>query len=246
MPDFLPRGNESLSLWSLSFARNLVRSPEAVGVDPESAAACLASAEAFAATLQRANQPSTRGPSSTQRKNTLRDELKRNLRAVCKRVRGYPATTATQLVDLGLRPMKTTKTRIGKPETAPTITVLGVRGATITIQLRDPATPTRTGLPWGVRAALVYACHGDQPPAESSDWRYIGATTRARFEVAFDNLHPAGTKVWLAAQWESTRMKRGPMSARAYAIIHYPEEMPATGRRALCGPGTPCGAGRAA
>ena len=151
-----------------------------------------------------------------------RDAAKRALlacgRSIYMTVRGNLEISEADKILLGVR-LRKRQARILQPVVRPGIEVLSVVGRTVKVRVHDSDSVLRLGKPAGTIAARVYSFVGAQPPAEASNWRLEGATTRAKFDVTFPSELAGGTSIWLCAAWINPRHEAGPFSAAIHTML---------------------------
>ena len=182
-------------------------------VDDAVAAACLALQQSFAAKLVRANDPLTKGPSATFAKNEARKLLLAETQRLANQIEGAMAVSDQLKRDLGLTIRKGTRTPVGRPASAPFITVVRQSGLLLRVRLGDEADPARRGRPQGVAFASVMTFVGDRPPADPAAWVFQGNTSRNVMGIAFPPETPPGSTVWVCAVWSNLKTQTGPVSS---------------------------------
>jgi hypothetical protein len=90
------------------------------------------------------------------------------------------------------------------PDQPPRLRVQSMDGHVATIVLSDREGMKRRK-PRGASGAVIRSFVGDVGglPADFSEWKHAGMTTRTINRIAFDARLAPGTKVWLAAYWVS-------------------------------------------
>jgi hypothetical protein len=61
-----------------------------------------------------------------------------------------------------------------------------------------------------VNGAAVFTYVGATPPADTSDWTFVGNTARTSFDVELPATMPAGATMWITAFWFNPRKQSGP------------------------------------
>jgi hypothetical protein len=89
--------------------------------------------------------------------------------------------------------------------------LIGVR-RTVVLNIHDAASPAKRRKPAGCVCAWVYSFVGTEYPSDPAAWTFEGATSKARFDVAFSSDVAGGTQVWLRAAWVNAKQQAGPMS----------------------------------
>jgi hypothetical protein len=94
------------------------------------------------------------------------------------------------------------------------VSVVSVDGRVVRAQLSDVAT-SRRARPAGTTGAAVFAYVGPGAPPGTEGWTFRGVYTRPVIEVPFAADVPAGSVVWLTAQWLNPRGQPGPIGSPA-------------------------------
>jgi hypothetical protein len=194
---------------SAHFARQISATPTAYGLTAAQAAAYGAANDAYAAAYKAAIDPETRTRGKVAGKNAAREVL---VAIASSLVKIIDATASDeQKIDLGVNVRKT-PAPIAAPSVQPGVGVVSVVGRTVTIRISNPSSATRRGKPAGVIGALVHTFVGEEYPADPKMWQFQGATTQSRLPIEFPNHLPAGTQVWVRAEWLTRRCKTSPAS----------------------------------
>jgi hypothetical protein len=213
MPDFLPRRDAELLSWSSAFDSNIHADPEAFGLSADQAAEYRTLHVAFAEAYRAAVAPGERTGPALVTKDAARVAVKNRARELAKIVKSRPQVTRTQWAVLGLRGPQGGR-RVADPEPAsrPVVVLHQLGGARIRVTLRDLESTTRKAKPKGVGKALLYHFAGENPPADRMKWGYLRGTTRTSVDVTIPGRLPAGTRIWISAQWSTRTGRRGPTS----------------------------------
>ena len=208
--DFLPRRDAELLLWSNRFNAYI-----AALVDPSVIALSAAQVTAYAALNTAFDDAMTaleavNSTSNVVTKNTARSALKANARALSRIIQACPDTTDTQRTDMGLSIPDSLPTPRPIPAYAPAIELLDIVGHTVKLRARDPMNPDRRGKPENVAGVRLWSYVGASAPASLDSWKIQGNSTRAMFEVAISASVPAGSMIWLTAQYFNARQEPGP------------------------------------
>lgn len=217
MADFIPRQEDTLMAWMRNFTRRIVADPVSFGVFPSQLGDLEPLTDAYLQAARIAMTPTTR----TKIAISEREEAKAAMLVVVRRlvaiVRRAPGVPASKQVQLGLKEIAS-KTRIGTPETTPSVFAKLVNNRTLRVRLSD-ADSVRYAKPAGVSAAAIFVHLGDQAPANINDWTWHSNQTRADFLLTINGPVEYGQQVWICACWLSTRGQRGAFSAPTEARI---------------------------
>jgi hypothetical protein len=207
--DFLPSKNAELLAWATAFGQKITATPTAFGLVAAQATGFNSLLATFSAALAEATDPATRTRGKIQALNAARTPLKAQARALARIINAFPAITNEQRVDLGLNPRTGIINHSEAPEECPVLEVVGANGRILKVRLHA-VDSNRRGRPEGVESATVMSFVGSAIPADISQWKFEGSTTRTTFDVEFPATVPAGSQVWLTAFWSSPRAQSGP------------------------------------
>lgn len=216
--DFLPSREAELVTWTSNFSQKINATATAFGLTAAQATSYGTLNTAFISAYQTANDPSTRSPSNIVAKNTAMTALKANARELARIVQATPSVTPEQKSELGLTVRDGEGSPIPAPATAPQIDLVSMVGRTLSIRLHD-GDSTRRGKPAGVQGASVFSFVGATPPADPSDWKFEGSTTRTTVDLRVDAALVPGPVVWLTAFWYDPRGQSGPGCTPGSAIL---------------------------
>jgi hypothetical protein len=208
--DFIPAADADLLAWSDNFSQMITATPTAFGLTAANATTLQTRQSAYATAFEAATDPATRGGSTVLAKDIARADLVSYCRALARAVQGTLTVTNQQRFDLGLTVRDTEPSPIPPPANAPGLDVVSVAGNSARIRLHDTANPSRRGKPLGVAGASVFSFVGAAAPAELSQWKFEGNTTRTTVIVDFPAQTPPGAKVWFTAFWFNPRAQGGP------------------------------------
>src|SRR5687767_3140672 len=209
MPDFLPAKNAELLAWSAAFSEKISLTPTAFGLSAPQATAYAALHSSFESALATSSDPATRTRGTVQATTDARRPLKAEARELARIINAFPAITNQQRIDLGLSPRKGEASPINPPTESPVLEVVLANGRNLKLRLRAVGAEGR-GKPEGVDGATVFSFVGAQPPADISQWKFEGSTTRTTFDVDFPPTVAAGSQVWLCSFWFNPRSQSGP------------------------------------
>ena len=206
---YLPSREADLVNWTANFSSVIEANPSAYGLTAEQATAYLSAMEAYQSAYNTARNPSTRTPAAIETKNTFKAQLLVLTREFVNICQAYPDMTNNRRVQLGITVRNYEPTPVPIPTTPPQIDLLAAIGHTFKLRLHNGES-TRRSKPTGVQGATVFSYVGEVPPADLSDWKFEGSTTRTAVDVKIPGTVAPGTKVWLTAFWYNRRAESGP------------------------------------
>lgn len=205
---------------SQNFSTKITATPTAFGLVAAQATAYASLNSAWGTSYLLAVDPETRTKGAIAAKNQARANLRKMASDLAKIIDGTATVTDAQRLDLGLN-VRATPAPIPAPSQAPNLDVVSRTGTTVQIKLHDGA-GTRRRKPAGVQGAAVFShvgSGGATPPADLSNWKFEGNTTRTKIDVQFDAALAPGTVVWLCAFWFNPRAQAGPGCTPVSAIL---------------------------
>jgi hypothetical protein len=209
--DYLPRTDAALLAYSANYSTLMTAAPTTYGCTAAMATQLATLQSAYAAALEAATNPATRGGSTIFAKDQARRDLVAYIRQLTRTVQGTATVTDQQKYDLGVTVHTGTVSPIPVPSQSPTLVVKSTNLNVVRIELRTTTGPgvTKRGKPPGVAGAAIFSFVGATPPADTAAWTFQGNTTRTVVDVAFDPGITPGAKVWLCAFWFNPRMLSG-------------------------------------
>lgn len=211
---FLPRTDLALLNWASAFSQKMAGSFEQYGIPEQLAIDFAAATDAYRAALQTANEPSTRTTSAVSLKNETRATLKRQAGTLSRIIQANPNVNDAMKLSAGLTVARQ-RTRIGRPDTAPSLNVVAVSGHTVDLRVYQVIGETNSisrGRPRGAVGALIMGLVSDEPDADVSRYQLMGIASRYAIKIQFPAALKPGTRVWLCATWLNNRKETGPAS----------------------------------
>jgi hypothetical protein len=197
-----------------SFAQNMSTkvsaAPTTYGLQTTDATA-LATATGDFSTALNACDPAIRTKAAVVLKNTKKTALKNLIKQLALKVQGTPTVTDAQKAEIGLA-IPSARTPVPPPAFPPAVDVVAVNGRTITLRIHD-SQESRRGKPAFVSGAIIFSFVGTEAPADPAAWKGEGITTKTGFQIQFPGTVPAGSQVWITAQWFNDKAETGPGSA---------------------------------
>jgi hypothetical protein len=220
MPDtnYLPLREAELVDWMQNFSGKITAAPADVGLTEPQATDCADAIASFVTAYNIAIDPISRTTPTVRDKNTKKRNAIRSVRATVALCQAWPGMTDTIREQLQITVRDLEPTPIGPPEEMPKLTVFS-EGALITVQVRTQDDKKRK--PVGVRSVWMYTFVGETPSTDLQQWRFEGGSTKADPQFILPGLLPAGTKVWVTAQWVNPTDQAGPACAPVFTHISY-------------------------
>jgi hypothetical protein len=203
-----------------SFAQNMstqvTAAPTSFGLQTSDATALSTATGDYSDALD-ACDPAIRTRAAVVLKNTKKVALKALITQLALKVQGTPTVTDAQKTEIGLS-IPSTRTTVPPPAFAPAVDVVTVNGRTITLRIHD-SQEARRGKPAFCAGAMIFSFVGTEAPADPAAWKGEGITTRTGFQIEFPATVPAGSQVWITAQWYNDKAQTGPASSPITAYL---------------------------
>lgn len=233
MADYLPASDTGLLSFATDFSSVLTPGPTVFGLTTVQMTSYNAALATYSAALTAATSGATRGVSTVFAKDTARKNLVALTRQYVGIIQKCPIVTDQQRVDLNITVPDQHRTPQPPPDATPVVEVQTVEQNVVTITLHADGA-TRRKLPPRAIGAAIFSFVGPNPPADPSEYKFEGNTTRTKLNVVFDPSLAPGTKVWIAAFYFSRRTLSGPISSPTSAIIQFAlQAQPASTTQAL-------------
>lgn len=207
-PTYPPDRESEFVPWAQNFKLKIAIDPTAKGITAAMATANGLKFDAFLVKWDLCQDPATKTKMAVQQKNTLKDDLIKDIRTLSQMIQKFPGTTDAMRVDLGL-PVRSGASPINPPTEKPILEVRRIDGRRVFVRLRSIDSEGRSK-PEGVIGASICSFVGSVPPVDINAWRNEGESTRTDFEIEFPASIPAGSQVFLTAYWKSPRLMSGP------------------------------------
>jgi hypothetical protein len=124
-------------------------------------------------------------------------------------------------LELGLPVHDDERTPVPAPATAPEISIRGVSGWTVNVQLINPGSESPNAKPQGVAGATIFMFVGDNAPSNQDAWEFFANVTRTKLTLNFPSTLTPGTKLWLTAFWRNPTDASGPFAVPVSTQINY-------------------------
>lgn len=196
-----------------NFARVLSANPGLYLQTPETAAAVTAAVETFVASqqaLENARASGVRSEQMTATRNANRAAMLNLLRPIYLAVQASSAIEPADKMALGIHIRGPRNVAHGAPTFSPLLSVVKVDGAVVTLKVADPADPAGKRLPAHVSGIAIFSHAGENPPANTSDFRFEATSGRTMIRLPMPPNVPPGGAVYYTAFYFSQRKEAGP------------------------------------
>jgi hypothetical protein len=186
----------------------ITANPTDYGLSVTQAAAQATLSAAYDTAYNIAINPPTRTSLTIEAKKVAKIALVQNLRDLNRFVQATKTVSDEKKMEIGF-PVYANRVPIPVPDTAPVIKKVNTVGRRTNVSIRGIVGDKRAR-PKGVQGALIISYQGDEPPADTSQWKIEGLSTRTDFEIVWSPAIPVGTALWVSAAWYSPRGQAGP------------------------------------
>jgi len=210
---YIPRTDEGKRTWFNNLARLVSIDPEAYDLTEEDTVNLTNLAERFAAAYQLVQQPSERTTSRVRGKNEARKLALEVFRRVAMFIKYNPAIDDDLKGPLGLHLDDPALSRLGSPQSAPTLYI--VESAMLRHKLRyaDRETPSRAAKPAGAqRLELFVEITAGKPTGDPRNARYLRSYSKQPFWVIHDEQDGSRFATYYG-RWATNTGAFGPWSA---------------------------------
>jgi len=204
--DYLPLTDAGLLAFTANFSTIINVSYASFNIPLTAAAGYAAKQADYAAKLEAATEPTTRGKRTVFLKDEARKSLVALTRTYAQQINKLSSVTNDQRQALGLTIPSGERHPAPVPTTSPFIQVVKVVQRNVTIELRQAS--NRRGRPSKVAGATIFTATGTIAPTAVAAWTFIGSTTKTTFEVPFPP-SATGDTVWITAFWKNSRDEAG-------------------------------------
>lgn len=221
MPDFIPRKDSLAAHWAAHFVQHVAGDAARFNLPAETIALLVQRQADFAEAVRVASHSGTRTAVTVEAKRAARAAFETVARQVAGIVRGMASNDRVTLIQLGLATgpgRGAPRRRVGRPASAPVVSVRLVDGSRVTIQLKNTDTPGRRGMHADIADAHLYTFVGEQYPAALNEWKHYGGSSRGIKTIDFGSAHRPGTQVWITARWGN---RRGEFGAHATPVMTF-------------------------
>jgi hypothetical protein len=220
----VPTKDSALAAWSTNANTRIVASPSTFSLSAADATAFTAVFTPFIAAYEAAAAVGARSRSLVAAKDTAKGNLLRVARDVYGTVQASTAVSDANKELLGVV-VRRTPAPIPAPSVAPDLDVVSILANVMKKRIHDASTTLRRK-PAGVAGANVFSFVGPAAPAEASEWKFEGGTTKAVIDIVFDAELAPGTQVWLTACWFNRKAMTGPACTPIGALIQFGGSLP--------------------
>lgn len=205
---YMPRQDSGAMAWFINFRNRLQQQPAVYKVSPDEVQAVSAAVDAFAEAFRLATAPPTRTKSAVNGKDVARAGAEQTCRPIYARIKADPTIADADKLTAGIRPTNPARSRIGPPDSAPSIHVSQITanshilnyGQTDIVSGRKPP---------GAVALQLFRALGDSFDVDAADARYLGTFTRNPIEIRLDQSEDLKVACYVA-RWISRRGLPGP------------------------------------
>lgn len=202
--DYIPATDDGFRTWAETFAQNIQLDPNVYQFTAADATTISDAVDEFVAALAVADNPMTRTTSNITIKDTKRNAAEALCRQYAVQIKYNNGITDDAKIDIGVRPVNSSREPIYCPQSSPLINVTGNTPGAQTVRYADSLAPESRGKPFGAAALQLFVYIGDAATVNEDDASFLGLYTKNPVVVAFD---PAddGKMATYFARWSGKR-----------------------------------------
>lgn len=208
---YVPRKDSTLCSWLNTFARHVAENPGKYGLHEQDAQIMVRLAKEFSDAFDLVQSSATRTPGLVTMKDAIRASAVGTFRNYAGLIRANKGVDNQAKIGLGLHIPDPTRTPIGRPDTAPMLTIPGLFNGSHVLRYADQATPNSRRKPRGVDNMHLWMAIADGPVWDPTKADLVGiySTCPITVEHAFEN---AGKTASYFGRWVTKRGLMGPWS----------------------------------
>ena len=209
--DYIPRNDEGFRSFLVNFSNLISENPAMYGLGQSDADIIAGHKQAYSELFELCQSAKTRTSGVIAQKDAARASAVAACRLYGQMIKGSPAVDNQAKIELGLR-VDATRTPIPAPESAPVLTLKGVKSGEHVLTYADENTPESKAKPPGASNIEIYRYVGAQATADPEQATFVGAFSRNPIKQSFSAAE-ANRTVTYFARWRTARGLVGPWSA---------------------------------
>lgn len=212
MEDYIPEADAEFRTWAEQFAGGIESDASRFALMPAQAASIRTVVDDFVLKLQVSSNEATRTKVTIADTQDARSVCESLCRQYAIQIKQNAGISDGDKLSIGVRPVNTSRQRIGAPTTFPLLGLLGSTPGVQVLRFADSATPTRRARPFGAAGMQLLVAVTDAANAPLSEASRYLLVTRSRTSVEFG---PAddGMVATYRARWYTRRGEVGPWSS---------------------------------
>ncbi|MFT3765276.1 MAG: hypothetical protein QM820_07135 [Minicystis sp.] len=207
--DFVPQGDDEFHHLQDQFVGAVSKDPDKYGVTAADATALQDAQAAWQQAYPEHKKAQAEAQTKTQKKDAARKQLEERIRGAARKISGTSSVTNELRVAAGLSPRTATRSAKGAPTTRPVGRIDVQPHRTLVIHFADEETPTRAAKPADVHGCEIWSFIGDAPPADPSQYSFLGLDTRTPYTDVHD-AEDAGKTAHYLLRWQNRKGEPGP------------------------------------
>jgi hypothetical protein len=208
---YIPRADIPAAKWMQTFANGIALQPHAYQLDPVDASFLLATVNAFAHALAVTEDAAQRTSLAVCNKNIARKAAERLCQQYYSQIKTNAGVTDGNKIAIGVRPLNRSRQRIGCPQSAPRIGIVGGGPGRQFIRFGDGTTSSGSAKPFGAAFVELRIAVADGPVRDVNEATRSKLATRNPVRIGF--LHKDDQKkATYFARWVSRRGETGDWS----------------------------------
>ena len=208
---YIPTTDSAALSWMRAFAGGIASDSSAYQLGSADVTTINNAVNAYAQAISVSSNPSTRNIGTVAVKTAAR----RSATGICRQyailIKNNAGITDQNKLDIGVRPVHTSRTPINVPASAPLVYILGATQGAQTVRYADSSTPTRAAKPVGAAQIQLFLAMATAPTADPAQAQLYGSFTKNPIGVEFNHADDGRVATYFA-RWVSPRGEVGPWS----------------------------------
>jgi hypothetical protein len=216
MPNYIPRKDVELVLWSVNFGAQIAKNAEAWNISSDEVVELQTVITSFASLQAMADSPS-RTTVIVAKKNAARYSLEKKIRELVNFQLNNPVITSTERIAMGLHVRSGKYSTVSRPETRPELEIAIVDFRRLKIIFRNKGS-INNAKPYMIIGAVIAYAILDAPPDSLDAFTRMELATRSPYILEFTEKE-RGRTVYIIICWQNKKGERGPWSEIVSAIV---------------------------
>jgi hypothetical protein len=211
MADYIPTTDLAALNWMQAFASGIASDAAAYQLSGPDVTTINNAVDAYQAALAISSDPSTRTAGTIATKSAAR----RSATGICRQyaigIKNNAGISDANKIDIGVRPVNTSRTPVNVPASSPLVNVLGATPGSQTVRYADSNTPASPAKPAGAVQLQLFLAVAAAPATDPAASQLYGSFTKNPIGVEFNHADDGKVATYFA-RWVSLRGDVGPWS----------------------------------
>jgi len=217
---YVPRKDADLNSWLAVFARHVANDPGKYGLSGQDAQILMGLSKEFTKLYDLVQSAQMRTPGLITQKDAIRASAIGTFRTYAAQIRANKGVTNDDKLALGLHIPDPTRARIGRPESAPMLTIPGLFNGCHVLRYADEHTPNSRRKPRGIDNMQLWMAVAEKPVTDPSKAELVGIYTTCPITVHHEMAN-AGKTASYFGRWVTKRGLMGPWSLPIWMQIAF-------------------------